>query len=867
MKFPSISIVPTIACMLLGSMPVRGQFQPPEPLPTAVEAFDACTMHDMDGDGDEDMLTNELFGALFYRQNLAADGGPDAWAGTMATILTGPAAGAFCVIDREGDGDPDILITAWDTARWLLNDGTASFTTGTDLVTGQEPLNDAHAADMDGDGLVDLVLGGTTVFWKQNLGGGSFAAPEQVAPTPIRSRSLRSGDLDLDGDLDLIYEVDVGSAVAIVVAADLDGSGTTWSNDTLPERDSLGVTFPGGMKVQLLDLDGDGDLDIGGELNGSVVWWENRVVPDGTWPVFDLHTVVVADPDLHLYGCYAPLGCGPGSSLVYAVEGIANSSLRRYDPVLGDFTAPVPIPGSLAMGLHTYGHVDLDDRYDLIIEETFQLNAISDTVQVVSPPLTPGLDTLCAFGGQYVLPDGDPMGGIWSGPSVANNAFDASSAPTGSYALTYTVVDTSGCPASAQDTLQVIMEPAISMDPILSNYNCPQSDVQFMGSPAGGAWVAPGISASGLLSMCASGTGPVIYDYTDATGSTCYAEGPFLQLWGCTPISAPEMGPYCLNDPIDSVSYYMQGPVWFDLSGDFFYVSLVPSGSGAIVTGYFDPANGPGDHPIVLSIGGAQTCPTSDTSLVTVYPLPATEILSNGPYCANEASAQVVASGPGIFSGSISGMNDTLTFDPSAFGAGSWPFAFMTSEVHITATDTTTCNNALVDSLLINPTPAQPVISFSNDSLIVSSGSGSFQWYRDHVAIPGATDSIYLYQYPDTGSYTVTFTDTNGCTSDTSFAFTVTGVGPGSLTAHALGILTIYPNPSTGDFLLMPDAHDTDPITVRITDAVGRSVLGPLVLNGQAPTAIHLSDVRSGLYLLRATRRTEERLFKVVVRE
>ncbi|MCB9194209.1 MAG: T9SS type A sorting domain-containing protein [Flavobacteriales bacterium] len=84
---------------------------------------------------------------------------------------------------------------------------------------------------------------------------------------------------------------------------------------------------------------------------------------------------------------------------------------------------------------------------------------------------------------------------------------------------------------------------------------------------------------------------------------------------------------------------------------------------------------------------------------------------------------------------------------------------------------------------------------------------------------------------------------------------------------NVIPLITTYPNPSNGDFLLMPDARDTDPITVRITDAVGRSVLGPLVLNGQGPTAIHLSDVRSGLYLLRATRRAEEQLFKVVVRE
>ncbi len=65
-------------------------------------------------------------------------------------------------------------------------------------------------------------------------------------------------------------------------------------------------------------------------------------------------------------------------------------------------------------------------------------------------------------------------------------------------------------------------------------------------------------------------------------------------------------------------------------------------------------------------------------------------------------------------------------------------------------------------SVTINPLPAQPVITSANDTL-ASTTAATYQWSQDGTPIAGATGQTYV---PQTGgTFTVTITDSNGCSS------------------------------------------------------------------------------------------------------
>jgi hypothetical protein len=79
----------------------------------------------------------------------------------------------------------------------------------------------------------------------------------------------------------------------------------------------------------------------------------------------------------------------------------------------------------------------------------------SATLTDPAPPVvTVSIDTvLCLENGPYVLTEGMPAGGTWSGTSVSGSSFDPS-AGIGAYVLSYTFT-ANGCTVTASDTMMV----------------------------------------------------------------------------------------------------------------------------------------------------------------------------------------------------------------------------------------------------------------------------------------------------------------------------------------------------------------------------------------------------------------------------
>ncbi|MEP5376032.1 MAG: PKD domain-containing protein [Hyphomicrobiales bacterium] len=189
--------------------------------------------------------------------------------------------------DIDNDGDADLF----QGGNWYRNEGDGTwtvFTTGIELTSHFEG-NDM--ADIDGDGDLD----GVVAQFASNEEVAWLAAPADptqtwtkntIAPDIDGGLSLFVGDIDFDGDDDIITAEWQGSHRLLAYENDLCDSGT-WIEHVLDGGTS---TYDHHVGSQVADMDNDGDLDvvsIGWENTTPRIWENTSGPPPETQPVAD----------------------------------------------------------------------------------------------------------------------------------------------------------------------------------------------------------------------------------------------------------------------------------------------------------------------------------------------------------------------------------------------------------------------------------------------------------------------------------------------------------------------------------------------------------------------------------------------------
>lgn len=273
---------------------------------------------DVDGDGDLDFVTGDDGGYLykwindgsgvFDNSSIASVGGchvaladldgnntldiaagcPDGHVYTLfnydglgnysSSTDLGSACGAIksvAVGDLDNDTAIDIVTvddcTPGHVYKWV-NNGTGGFS-GVDLGQASADIfNALSLGDIDGDGDLDIIhdyfsTSGPLEAWFNN-GTGGFGSPASLGTTGndyVRELSL--GDLDSDADLDL-------------VTADDEGKLYKWINDG---SGSFTVTYANGYPIvsaayslDVGDVDGSGDLDLVTSVSGELLKYVNH---------------------------------------------------------------------------------------------------------------------------------------------------------------------------------------------------------------------------------------------------------------------------------------------------------------------------------------------------------------------------------------------------------------------------------------------------------------------------------------------------------------------------------------------------------------------------------------------------------------
>lgn len=139
--------------------------------------------------------------------------------------------------------------------------------------------------------------------------------------------------------------------------------------------------------------------------------------------------------------------------------------------------------------------------------------------------------------------------------------------------------------------------------------------------------------------------------------------------------------------------------------------------------------------------------------------------------------------------------------------------------------------------------PAQPVIKQVGDSLFTSS-IYDLQWYKDGVAISGATTAAIRARA--NGSYKVAALNGTGCSSlSDARAVVITAITNVSLGSNTV---SAYPNPSEGPVYLKFGYPLTQKVTVKVYNLQGAVVY--TTITSQQQQLLQLSALPKGFYLV-----------------
>lgn len=219
---------------------------------------------DIDGDKDLDVVVSNFRGFVTIWSNDKS--GRFTSQQTIArTENTGVALG-----DLDGDGDADLVMTNFSGEnRVWLNDSHGTFTDSDQLIELAKSTSVA-LGDLDQDGQLDLFITANDVsqVWFNN-GKGQFQASEQRLGNGF-CEAVELLDLDADHDLD---------AVSIGGGFETPKPGTVWRNNGKGRFAKVATTLKPSRTQALAagDLDGDGDTDVVfGNLGEPAAVWLNQ---------------------------------------------------------------------------------------------------------------------------------------------------------------------------------------------------------------------------------------------------------------------------------------------------------------------------------------------------------------------------------------------------------------------------------------------------------------------------------------------------------------------------------------------------------------------------------------------------------------
>ena len=304
--------------------------------------------------------------------------------GTATEVIRQSLPTRFVIAaDVNGDGIPDLIATHQlaNVISVALGKGDGTFLPAAQYPAGNSPYS-LVAADFNGDNKIDIAMtnntglvpgiAGTTVTVLLGNGNGAFGAPLSSTVLGQRPASLAAGDFNQDGKADLVVVNSGSPDISILISK---GDGTF-----LPPVPLQNGVFSFPSAVAVADFNRDGNADIVVATPPQAIVWLGK--GDGTFQLtynFTFEGLQFVVADLNRDGVADLVGVNPPYGAVVIALGRVDGS---FEPEQA-FTAG-NLPTDIAVG-----EMNSDGLLDIVLchQSDSILTALVDTspVPVISP--------------------------------------------------------------------------------------------------------------------------------------------------------------------------------------------------------------------------------------------------------------------------------------------------------------------------------------------------------------------------------------------------------------------------------------------------------------------------------------------------
>jgi hypothetical protein len=343
---------------------------------------------DLEGDGDLDLVSFSKSNPPVVSARRNDGSGTFLSALTVGLPANGGALPDFDVADLDLDGRLDVLVPAETPAFAGLYVLRGSATVGLEaahLVPGGDPVNAVTVADLNGDGLPDVLLSHTTDQQVSVLlanGTLDIGRPPTVPTGGFSATDVETADLDRDGRTDVLV-LDYGPIGGNGALLVFENPGTGSLQPPLVH--TLG---PAPMDAAIGDLDDDGwpDVVVAIRSDGAPTGTVGVLLNDGSGGLLPVATYA-AGPSPGTIGVGHVDGDGALDVVVGNTQGTNSLTV-----LLGDAEGALGPPTTFGTGSEGLAPVPLlvqdvsgDGRADLIFEKVIRLN---DGAGGFLPPVT-----------------------------------------------------------------------------------------------------------------------------------------------------------------------------------------------------------------------------------------------------------------------------------------------------------------------------------------------------------------------------------------------------------------------------------------------------------------------------------------------